>query len=377
MRGPPWTSPPVRSNGTPDTPPPRPCHVHAFDFAMTSSFRTDRSRPVAIWLFAVALLVLAMVVVGGATRLTGSGLSITQWKPVTGVLPPLSEAAWQTEFQRYQHIPQYQLINRGMTLAAFKGIYWWEWTHRLIGRLLGVVFAGPFIAFLATRMMPQRLVWRSLVLFFLGGLQGFVGWWMVKSGLEARVTVAPERLATHLGLALILYCALIWTAWEAWAGVNRQPRDTTRWAPLAALIAVLVYLQSLLGALVAGNQAGLIDNDWPLMRGRVFPQDYWAGGLGQTLLHSGAAVQFNHRLLAYLIFALTIGVAIGAGRDERAPGAVRGLAVVMGVLVTLQAGLGIMTLIARAPLSLSIAHQTGAAVVLGVATTFAWCARRA
>jgi cytochrome c oxidase assembly protein subunit 15 len=264
-----------------------------------------------------------------------------------------------------------------MTLSAFKGIYWWEWTHRLIGRLLGVVFAGPFIAFLAVRTMPQRLIWRSLVLFFLGGLQGFVGWWMVKSGLEARVTVAPERLATHLGLALILYCALIWTAWEAWAGANRQSRDRTRWAPFAALIAGLVYLQSLLGALVAGNQAGLVDNDWPLMRGRVFPEDYWAGGPGQTLLHSPAAVQFNHRLLAYLIFALTLGVAVAAGRDTKAPGAVRGLAIAMGVLVTLQASLGIMTLMARAPVDLSILHQAGAAIVLGVAITFAWRARRA
>jgi cytochrome c oxidase assembly protein subunit 15 len=344
---------------------------------MTSSFRNDRSRPVAIWLFAVALLVLAMVVVGGATRLTGSGLSITQWKPVTGALPPLSDAAWLSEFHRYQKIPQYWIVNRGMTLEAFKGIYWWEWTHRLIGRLLGVVFAGPFIAFLATRTMPQRLVWRALVLFILGGLQGFVGWWMVKSGLEARVTVAPERLATHLGLALLLYSALIWTALEAWAGSNRQPRDPTRWAPFAAIIAGLVYLQCLMGALVAGNQAGLIDNDWPWMRGRIVPQDYWANGLVQTLLHSPPAVQFNHRLLAYLIFATTVGVAVAAVRDKEAPGAVRGLALAAGVLVTLQASLGVVTLMARAPLDLSIMHQAGAALVLGVAISFAWRARRA
>src|ERR1700760_3342628 len=168
---------------------------------MTSFLRSDRSRPVAIWLFATAFLVLCMVVVGGATRLTGSGLSITEWKPVTGVIPPLSQHGWMDEFQKYQRIPQYQFVNRGMTLAAFKGIYWWEWTHRLLGRLLGVVFALPLIVFVVLRRLPRRLIWRVVVLFFLGGLQGLVGWWMVKSGLEARVTVAPERLATHLGLA--------------------------------------------------------------------------------------------------------------------------------------------------------------------------------
>ena len=193
---------------------------------MPAFLRADRARPVAVWLFLVAFLVFAMVVVGGATRLTGSGLSITEWKPISGVIPPMSDAAWSKAFQSYQRIPQYQLLNRGMTLAAFKSIYWWEWTHRLLGRLLGVVFAGPLIAFLALRMLPRRLVWRTLALFFLGGLQGFVGWWMVKSGLEARVSVAPERLAIHLGLALILYCALIWTALEAWAGLAaRRAQD--------------------------------------------------------------------------------------------------------------------------------------------------------
>jgi cytochrome c oxidase assembly protein subunit 15 len=342
---------------------------------MSSFLRSDRARPVAVWLFAVAVLVLAMVVVGGATRLTGSGLSITQWKPISGAIPPLSQAAWLAEFQRYQQIPQYQLVNRGMSLEAFKSIYWWEWTHRLIGRLLGVVFAGPFIAFLALGMMPRRLIGRALVLFFLGGLQGFVGWWMVTSGLETRISVAPERLATHLGLALILYCALIWTALEAWAGSQRPPRPTG-FAPVALVIALLVYLQCLLGALVAGNQAGLVDNDWPLMRGRLFPQDYAAGGLWRTLLHSQAAVQFNHRLVAYSLFALALATAIAAVRARRAAGAVRGLALAVGLLVTAQASLGIVTLMARAPVGLSIAHQGLAAIVLASAVAFAWRAQR-
>lgn len=340
--------------------------------------RASRSRAVAAWLFLTALLVFAMVVVGGATRLTGSGLSITQWKPVTGVIPPLSQAAWMAEFHRYQQIPQYQLINRGMSLGAFKAIYWWEWSHRLLGRLLGVVFAAPLVVFLATGRLPRRLIWRVGALFLLGGLQGFVGWWMVKSGLEARVTVAPERLATHLGLALMLYAALIWTGLEAWAGPPR--RGEGRGAPfggVAALIAVMAYLQCLLGALVAGNQAGLVDNDWPLMNGRAFPDDYWAGGLVRTLLHSRVAVQFNHRMMAYAVFAIAIGAAFAALRSHRAPGAVKALALIVGLLVTAQASLGIITLMSLAPLPLSLAHQAGAALVLAVSVAFAWRARRA
>jgi cytochrome c oxidase assembly protein subunit 15 len=199
---------------------------------------------------------------------------------------------------------------------------------------------------------------------------------MVQSGLEMRVTVAPERLAIHLGLALILYCALLWTALEAWSGSARAAQST-RWAPVAAVIASLIYLQCLLGALVAGNQAGLVDNDWPLMRGRILPQDYWSGGLGHTLLHSQAAVQFNHRLTAYLISALALWTAFAAGRDWRAPASVRTLAIAVGALATCQVGLGVVTLFARAPLTLSLPHQALAAIVLGAAVIFAWRARRA
>jgi cytochrome c oxidase assembly protein subunit 15 len=317
-----------------------------------------------------------MVVVGGATRLTGSGLSITQWKPISGALPPLSDAAWADAFRRYQQIPQYQLVNRGMSLAEFRTIFWWEWTHRLIGRLVGVIFAGPLIAFLALRMIPRRLILPSLGLFALGGLQGVVGWWMVKSGLEARVSVAPERLAIHLGLALFLFAALIWTALEAWAGAERRGRRPTPWALAAGTIAVVAYVQCLLGALVAGNQAGLVDNDWPLMRGRIFPQDYWAGSWAQTLLHSQAAVQFNHRLVAYGLFVLALGTGLAAAFAPRASGAIRALAIVVAVLVAAQAGLGVATLINAAPLPLAIAHQAGAAIVLAMAVGFAWRARR-
>jgi cytochrome c oxidase assembly protein subunit 15 len=324
----------------------------------------------------MAALVLAMVVVGGATRLTGSGLSITEWKPISGAIPPLNDAAWQVEFHNYQRIPQYQYVNKGMSLAAFKGIYWWEWAHRLLGRLLGVVFAVPFVVFLAMRRLPRRLMWRCAVLFLLGGLQGFVGWWMVKSGLEGRVSVAPERLAIHLGLALILYCALIWTGWEAWAGASRPSYPSRLRAPTLAL-AALVYVQCLLGALVAGNKAGLVDNDWPLMNGRLFPTDYRTGGPWRTLLHSQAAVQFNHRLVAYALIAAAIGLAFAALRGRHLSPVTRGLAAGLALAVAAQATLGIATLIMRAPLDLSALHQLGAALVLAIAVTLAWRARRA
>ena len=343
---------------------------------MTSYLRSDRSRPVAVWLFAVAFLVFAMVVIGGATRLTGSGLSITEWKPVTGAIPPLSQHAWLLEFQKYQRIPQYRFVNHGMTLDAFKGIYWWEWTHRLLGRLLGVVFAVPFIVFLALRQLTGRMIWRCLLLFFLGALQGLVGWWMVASGLEGRVSVAPERLATHLGLALILYCALIYTGWEAWSGPGR-PNYRPRWPIAAAAMAGMVYLQCLLGALVAGNQAGLVYNDWPLMAGQMFPRAYIDGGFWRSLLHSQAAVQFNHRLGAYVLLAMAVSFAVAAVRDRTLAAPVRGLFVAMALLVCLQAGLGIGTLMMQAPLGMSALHQAMAAIVLAVAVTLSWRSRSA
>ncbi|HWA60020.1 MAG TPA: COX15/CtaA family protein [Caulobacteraceae bacterium] len=345
---------------------------------MTSFLKDGRSRPVALWLFATAFLVFAMVVVGGATRLTGSGLSITEWKPVSGALPPLSEQAWRDYFHLYQQTPQYRLVNEGMTLGQFKFIFWWEWGHRLLGRLVGAVFGVGFIVFLVRDRMPRRLLWRCLALFGLGGLQGLVGWWMVESGLEARVSVAPERLATHLGLALILFCALIWTGLEALAGQSRpgeQRRD--RWDVATATLAGLVFLQCLLGALVAGNQAGLIENDWPFMGGRLFPADYAHGSVWGTLAHGAAAVQFNHRILAYGVFAYAVTLAARAWRSNRVSPAIRGLAVLVGALVTAQASLGIATLIAGVPLALGIAHQAGAAIVLASAIGLAWRARRA
>jgi cytochrome c oxidase assembly protein subunit 15 len=344
---------------------------------MTSFLKDGRSRPVAMWLLCVMLVVLAMVVVGGTTRLTGSGLSITQWKPVSGVVPPLSSADWTKDFILYKATPQYRQVNVGMTLAEFKSIFWWEWSHRLLGRIVGVVFAVPFLVFLALRQMPQRLIWRCAVLLALGGLQGLVGWWMVKSGLENRVSVAPERLATHLGLALVLYCSLIWTAMEAWSGQGRlRAARTGGWPTAATLFLALVFFQCLLGALVAGNQAGLIDNDWPLMNGDVFPAGYVKAGLWATLAHSQPAVQFNHRMVAYAVVIAATGVT-GAGLNSRIlMGQSRALVLAVGVVTLLQVCLGVATLMLHVPLPLALMHQTGAAVLLGLATALAWRVRR-
>jgi len=344
---------------------------------MTSFLKDGRSRPVAIWLLFVALVIFAMVVVGGATRITGSGLSITEWRPVSGVVPPLSKAAWEHLFQLYQATPQYRDVNRGMSLAEFKSIFWWEWSHRLLGRLVGVTVAVPLFVLGVTRRIPGRLLWRCLLLFALGGLQGFIGWWMVKSGLENRVSVAPERLATHLGLALFLYAATLWTAMEAWSGQARAraPRPQG-WGSASIAFAILVFFQCLLGALVAGDKAGLIDNDWPLMNGWIFPPDYAAGSLWGTLAHSAPAVQFNHRIVAYLVVIAAVGVT-GAGLNSRVlTGQSRALALAVGLVAILQAVLGILTLINAVPPALAICHQAGAVLLLTAATALAWRVRR-
>jgi cytochrome c oxidase assembly protein subunit 15 len=342
---------------------------------MTSFLRSDRSSAVAIWLFVTALLVVAMVVVGGATRLTGSGLSITEWRPVTGVIPPLSDHAWQVEFARYRQIPQYRLLNEGMGLAAFKSIYWWEWTHRLLGRLVGAVFAVPFIVFLIRRQVPKRLVWRCWAMLGLGALQGAIGWWMVSSGLADRVYVAPERLAVHLSLALILFLMLFWTGLDAWAGQPRQA-SVTPWRAWSSLFVAGVFFQSLLGALVAGNQAGLVYEDWPMMGGAFFPHDYLGKSLWGTLAHNQASVQLHHRLGAYLVFAFGLLIAVAAMRSRHLPSPARGLGLLIGAAVVLQLALGIATLMSGVPVWLGVLHQLGAVLVLSTAAAFAWRVRR-
>ncbi|MDP9103117.1 MAG: COX15/CtaA family protein [Pseudomonadota bacterium] len=347
---------------------------------MRWSYNLERSYSTAVWLFTVAAFVVLMVVVGGATRLTGSGLSIVEWRPITGVLPPFSQAAWTTEFAKYQHIPQYKLVNLGMGLGQFKTLYWWEWAHRLIGRMIGVVFLVPFVGLLIAGRVPKRLIWRCAVIFGLGGLQGFIGWWMVSSGLDKNVLVAPERLAVHLGLALLILIACVWTGLEAWFGRARPGGHVAErvWMAAAIGLVVLVFFQIMLGALVAGNQAGRIYTDWPLMDGRFFPAAYALRGEGawKVLAHSQAAVQFNHRMVAYLLLAAVVVYFIALAKAH-APERPKALSLYLMGAVMLQAMLGILTLRMATPLWLGLLHQLGAAGVLSLAVMLAWRIRRA
>ncbi|RZJ04406.1 MAG: heme A synthase [Brevundimonas sp.] len=332
-----------------------------------------RSRATAIWLWTVAVLVFAMVVVGGVTRLTGSGLSITEWKPIMGALPPMDAAAWGEAFEKYKAIPQYAQVNAGMTLGEFKGIFFWEWFHRLLGRLIGVAFALPFIVLLVLRQVPRRLVSRCVVLLGLGGLQGLIGWWMVTSGLSERVDVAPERLATHLGLALLIFMGLIWTGLEAWNG-EAHARAPAGWSRGAAILLGAILVQCLLGGLVAGAKAGFVYTDWPLMNGDILPPVEWGRG-ALAFLHDRGLVQFNHRIWAYALLVGGTIYAIQAWRWRLAEGLGVAAFVVAGAL-WLQALLGVVTLMHAVPLWLGALHQAGAALVLAAATVNLWLVRR-
>ncbi len=324
------------------------------------------ARQVSMWLFTMAMLVVLMVVVGGATRLTDSGLSITEWKPVVGALPPLSDADWQSEFQKYQQIPEYQEVNFGMSLGEFKTIYWWEWGHRLLGRFLGVAFLIPFIVFVLTRQITGSFIWKGLALLLLGGLQGALGWYMVKSGLSDRVDVSQYRLAAHLGLAVFLFMVLVWFALDLRMKSQKPlagiilPIGLKIWA---LLMVVAVYGQILLGAFVAGLRAGRTYNDWPLMDGAFIPSAYFqAKPRFLDLFESIAAVQFNHRMGAYFLFAFGVLFFIKARRTALAKPAKFLL-----MAMSLQAVLGIATLMLSTPLWLGLSHQVGAMLVLFLA----------
>lgn len=319
---------------------------------------TERpSRAVGIWLLVIAAMIAGMVVVGGLTRLTGSGLSITEWHPVTGVVPPLSEHGWAAEFAKYQHIPQYKFENRGMSLSEFKAIYWWEWTHRLLGRLIGFVFLLPFIFFVWRGDIPRSRYPQMIVLFLLGGLQGFIGWWMVESGLETRVSVSQYRLAIHLGFAVILLGAILWVALEF-----LRPRPAARGAGRGALwFIVLVYVQMLLGALVAGLHAGLIYNTWPSMNGRFLPEDpFFAKPWWINFFENPGLAQFDHRIGAYLIAAAAIALWFVSRKTRKTASLVLGI-------VVLQIALGILTLLNQVPIPLAALHQITAVALYSAA----------
>lgn len=331
----------------------------------------DPDRAVRIWLWLVAAGIFAMVIVGGATRLTESGLSITEWKPVTGVLPPFSEADWTAAFEKYKQIPQYRELFPDMDLARFKSIYTWEWSHRLLGRVVGVVFLLPFLWFLARGKIVGALRWRLAGIFALGGLQGFVGWWMVSSGLVHRVEVAQERLATHLLLASVTFAAVVWTA-SGLAPNYRDPLgpDGKSFRPEATALLALTLAQIGLGGLVAGLRAGLTYNTWPLMDGHFTPPAKHLFSLSPwtaNFFDNVTMVQFQHRMTAYLLLALALFHALHIGRETLAWRAAR-RARLLAALVAVQGALGVTTLLLVVPLPAALAHQAFAMIVLAMAT---------
>jgi len=328
-----------------------------------------RRRAVRTWLVAVAALIFAMVLVGGATRLTESGLSIVEWKPLTGWIPPLSAAEWQAEFEKYQQIPQFRQMNSGMTLAEFKLIYWWEWTHRLIGRVIGVAFLIPFLWFLWRGWIEPGWRGRLWTIFGLGAAQGAVGWWMVASGLADRVNVSQYRLAFHLTLACAIFAMIVWSAQRL--RPQTMPAAPTRLRAWAFGLVALVLCQIYLGALVAGLRAGLLYNTWPLIDGSLVPslsalffnEPWWRNFFENPLM-----VQFVHRTVAYLLWIVAVAHAIDAVRAARGGTA---LALTLAAAVTVQAALGIAALLYQVPISLAFLHQGMAVVVLTIAVVHA------
>jgi heme a synthase len=313
----------------------------------------DTSPAVTAWLWAIAALIFCMVIVGGATRLTDSGLSITEWKPLLGAIPPLNEAHWLEAFEKYKLIPEYQIQNKGMSLEDFKFIYWWEWGHRFLGRIIGFAFIVPLVFFIATKRVGKSLWPRLLVLFVLGGLQGALGWYMVASGLSERVDVSQYRLAAHLTLAILLFAAVVYTALRL---SNQHAMVWTTPTKLALLFIVLLFVQIAAGGFVAGLDAGHASYTWPKMDGAFVPdglstmQPVWKNWFENAL-----AVQFNHRLLAYGLLLFAVIQALWLRNST---------SLLVLLAVTGQALLGIFTVLWQVPLTTALLHQGGALVVL-------------
>lgn len=324
--------------------------------------RSLSGQPLALarWLLVMALLVAGMVVVGGITRLTESGVSITEWKPVTGALPPLGEAAWQAEFAKYRATPQYILINgpAGMTLATYKAIFFWEWVHRLIGRVIGLAFAVPLAVFWIRGAIPAGYKGRLLALLALGGLQGAIGWWMVQSGISQDVKVSHVRLATHLGIALFTFGGLIWTALDLRA--LARGRGRSRLVPLGLVALAGLGVQLVWGALMAGLRAGHVTDQWPLMNGAFWPGPTQAGqSVAGAIINDPAIVHFIHRWWAWGV----VGLLIVLARALRAGGH-RAASVAIHTAFGLQILLGIATVMSGVAIPLAVAHQLVGALLL-------------
>jgi cytochrome c oxidase assembly protein subunit 15 len=350
---------------------------------MPAEFETpsdDPHRAVRRWLWCIVWLVAMVAVVGAATRLTDSGLSITEWQPIMGAIPPLGEADWKIAFDKYRQIPEYKLVNKGMTLEAFKVIFWWEWAHRFLARAVGVAYLLPLVFFAVTGRIPAGYRMLLVGLFVLGGLQGLLGWYMVQSGLADRIDVSQYRLAAHLGLAFVIMggAASVALALTPVPGGGAVLATTTRAdRRLASLLLAAIFLQVLSGALVAGSKAGLSHNTWPLMDGALVP----AGLLAMqpwylNFFENVATVQFQHRLLAYAIAGLALWHAVSVVRRTDEARLERS-AVLLALAVVAQIALGVWTLLAHVPVSLGVAHQAMGIVVFLVAVRHQAVMRRA
>ncbi len=336
------------------------------ELPVTAADRLLRNRAqVRAWLYAVLVALVALFLVGAATRLTESGLSITEWKPIHGVIPPLNEAEWQEEFDKYRQIPEYQQINKGMSLDAFKRIFWWEWAHRLIARGVGFLFALPLLFFWVTGRLERTVKPKLAGILALGGLQGAVGWWMVASGLVERTDVSQYRLATHLTIAALIFTATMVVA-RGLAPHSAGPagEGTRRFALVLMLMALV---QIYIGGLVAGLDAGFTYNTWPLMDGAIVPGDLMViQPIWHNFFENPKTVQFIHRMFAYAILAAALWHWLATRMRE--PGTMHARrALVLLLLVLAQAGIGIATLLMQVPLHWGLAHQAGALVVLGFA----------
>jgi len=328
--------------------------------------KTARNRAlVRWWLYVVALVLFGLFLVGGATRLTNSGLSITEWNPIHGVIPPLNDAEWQEEFARYKQIPEYKVLNRDMDIAGFKYIFWWEWTHRLIARSVGFIFAVPLIILWAAGCIERKLKPRLVGILALGGLQGAIGWWMVMSGLSVRTDVSQYRLAIHLTTACLIFISTLAVA-RGLAPHSERPAPR-KLQIFAGVLVALVLFQIYLGALVAGTNAGFSYNTWPLMDGRVVPDGLFVlEPAWRNFFENPKTVQFVHRLGAYTVFVVALWHMIAT--RMRQPGTTHARrATLLFLLVLVQGSIGIGTLLMQVPLHMALTHQAFALVLLGFA----------
>jgi len=334
----------------------------------TDATRIGHDRQLALWLMLCCAMIFAMVVLGGVTRLTGSGLSMVEWDPIFGVVPPLGEAQWESTFNLYKESPEYRKINAGMDLHGFKQIYWFEFAHRLLGRTIGVVFLVPFLYFLYTGRIRRPLIPRLAMLFVLGGLQGVLGWYMVKSGLVDRPHVSQYRLTAHLAMALVIYSYMLWVALGLWTNAGRTeessaPRGLRRFA---ALLGGLVFITALSGGFVAGLKAGFAYNTFPLMDGHWIPEAmFLMSPAWRNFFENIATVQFDHRLLATLVFVGCVSFWLLARRYTLPVSARIGAHALLAAVV-LQVALGISTLLLHVPTPLASIHQAGALLLLTV-----------